>query len=275
MVSHKMIHLPSPADDIRIAPLAQLMTQGAWQLELAHDRPEHLLLWVTRGQGRILLNGARRGVGTHNAIFVPARNLMAMELGRQTLGLALMIPLSEDLTLPHSPQHLRVMDNSEQNRLTLILDALNREQSDRHPLWHSAMRAQAELAAIWLRRAMGEEDRPVPRLSAAQKLMQKYTARIVDRLGSGEAMADYAAALDVTPTHLTRVCKAETGRTAAALLTDRHLHAARQLLTRTEVPVRDIARHLGFTSAAYFTRFIRQHCGGSPTEIRRKAVARA
>jgi AraC family transcriptional regulator, transcriptional activator of pobA len=265
-----MRYSPASSNEIRIEPLAQLSKQGAWQLELAHDRPEHLLLWITRGQGRILLNGARRGFGTHNAIFVPARHLMAVEIGRQTLGMALIVPDDGELSLPQTAQHLRVMDNNDQNRLAVILEALNREQADRHPLWRSAMQAHAELATIWLRRVMTGLDQP--RQSAAQRLMQGYCARVVDRLGNGETMADHAGALDVTPTHLTRVCKAETGRTAAALLTDRQLHAARQLLTQTNVPVRDIARHLGFTSAAYFTRFIRQHCNASPTELRKKQV---
>ena len=87
-------------------------------------------------------------------------------------------------------------------------------------------------------------------------------------------MAGHAAALGVSPTHLTRVCRAETGRTAAELLTERSLHAARSLLGATDVPVQDIARHLGFGSAAYFTRFIQHQTGRTPTALRRAAAAR-
>lgn len=266
-----MAYFPATSGDIRVQPISQLAADGAWQLELAHDRPEHLLIWVTRGQGRVLLNGARRGFGTHNAIFIPARHLMSLELGRQTLGMALSLPDDGEVTLPETAQHLRVMDNAEQNKLTLILDALNREQADCQPLWRSAMRVHAELASIWMRRLIGDPDHPAPRPTAAQRLMRLYCKRVVERLGQGETMAEHAAAMNVTPTHLTRVCKAETGKTAAALLTDRQLHAARQLLTRTDVPIRDIARHLGFASAAYFTRFIRQHCDAAPSELRRKS----
>ena len=84
-------------------------------------------------------------------------------------------------------------------------------------------------------------------------------------------MAAHAQALDVTPTHLTRVCRAETGKTAATLLTERQLHASRNLLAATDVAVQDIARHLGFGSAAYFTRFIQQHFGQTPSALRRSA----
>ncbi|NIZ14546.1 helix-turn-helix domain-containing protein, partial [Phaeobacter sp. HF9A] len=49
------------------------------------------------------------------------------------------------------------------------------------------------------------------------------------------------------------------------------LHAARSLLIRTSLPMRDIADALGFGSAAYFTRFITQHTGETPSALRKMA----
>ena len=73
----------------------------------------------------------------------------------------------------------------------------------------------------------------------------------------------------MTPTHLTRVCKSEIGKTASALLAERLLHASRRLLADTDVPAKDIADHLGFGSAAYFSRFVQQHTHQSPIQLRR------
>ena len=78
----------------------------------------------------------------------------------------------------------------------------------------------------------------------------------------------YSDELGVTPTHLTRALKAATGKTASDVLTERVLHAARCLLEETKQPAKDIARHLGFGSAAYFTRFIQQHTGQTPSQLR-------
>ncbi|MDK3020389.1 helix-turn-helix transcriptional regulator [Pseudodonghicola flavimaris] len=260
---------PSETTDLRLVTLAQLTQGGGWQLELAHDRAEHLLIWITRGQGVALLDGSRRGVGTHNALFIPARHLMALEMMRNGFGQALVIPPASGLTLPRSVQHLRIRDVASQSELTGLIDALGREQSGGRPLRHSAMRAYGELIAIWLRRHI--DDLSEARPSAAHRLVQAYCARLVDSYGSGAGMADIAQEMGVTPTHLTRVCRSETGRTAAALLTERILYAARRLLTATDTPVQDIARHLGFGSAAYFTRFIQQHTGHTPTALRRAA----
>jgi AraC family transcriptional activator of pobA len=266
-----MAYDPIEMTDIRMVTLAQLSQRGAWQLELVHDRAEHLLIWITRGQGVALLDGQRRGIGPHNALFIPARHLMALELMRNGFGQALLIPQSSGLTLPREVQHLRVRDAASQSDLTALFEALGREQSGMQPLYHSAVHAYAELITIWLRRHI-EDAGPQP-ANAGQRLVQSYCDLLVREYASGASMAVLAERLDVTPTHLTRVCRAETGRTAATLLTERVLHAARRLLISTDTPAQDIARHLGFGSAAYFTRFIQQHTGHPPTALRRAAHA--
>ena len=125
---------PADCHEIRLVTLAQLMTNGAWQLELAHDRAENLLIWITRGQGVALLDGARRGVGVHNALFVPSRSLMALSPGRQGFGQALVIPPGTRLTLPQRAQHLRIRQAPAQAELTALLEALGREQNAARPL---------------------------------------------------------------------------------------------------------------------------------------------
>ena len=84
-------------------------------------------------------------------------------------------------------------------------------------------------------------------------------------------MSDYARALGVTPTHLTRACRASAGMTASELLTRRVVHAVRDLLETTDHPANRVAAMLGFRSAAYFSRFVLQHTGHTPTALRRAA----
>ncbi|MEM7319051.1 MAG: AraC family transcriptional regulator [Pseudomonadota bacterium] len=247
--------------------LAQLMTAGAWQLSLTHDRADHLLIWITRGQGVAVFDGTRTGIGTHNAIFLPARSLMSFELGRQCFGQALLLPSEAPLTVASHPIHLRIRDAAAQNELTALLEALGREQSAGRPLAQNAMAAYADLVTVWLRRAHDPQT-SATRVPAARRLTRRYSQRVTQRFSDGSSMAEHAADLGVTPTHLTRACKAEIGKTAASLLTERILHASRTLLTETKAPARDIARHLGFGSAAYFTRFIQHHTGLPPSALR-------
>lgn len=253
---------------VRILTLPQFTRQQDWRLTLAHDRPQDLLIWVTRGQGRLLLDGQRRGVGVHNAILVPGGHLFALELGRQGMGLVVEIPPGSDLRLPDRPAQLRIRDVQSQSELTGLIEAAQREAAAARPLSQQAVEAYAALISVWLRRQLGSEAHLTERPRAAVRLAARYCARISAEYASTATMADHAAALSVTPTHLSRACKAATGKTAAELLTERVIYAARDLLATTSVPAQDVARHLGFGSAAYFTRFMQQHTGASPSALR-------
>jgi AraC family transcriptional activator of pobA len=252
--------------------LPQLTGGAEWRLRLAHDRVDGLLFWITKGQGRLLLDGRRRGVGAHNAIFVPPGQLFALDLGRQSVGQVLVIPGNSDVPFPGTPAQLRIRDAASMTELTSLLDAALREQQAGRPLTATAMDAHGLLVSIWLQRQMALEEHLPERPKAAARLSAAYAARIVRYFQEPMTMADHAAALQVTPTHLTRACKAATGKTAADLLTERIVYEARHLLASTSVPAQDIARYLGFGSAAYFSRFMVQHTNATPSALRRKAA---
>ena len=262
---------PKPTEDLCVSPLSRLTPDGPWQTELAHDRKEHVLIWITRGQGRCLMDGHQKGFGTHNALFFPAGHLWSAEFGRQCLGQILIVPASAPVSMPPSPLHLKVTDTREQARLNSLLEEIAHEQSTHPALWRRAIQSYSDLISIHLRRQIPSGPLPPAKPSAARRLSQAYCRRVAERFDENANMADHAAALGVTPTHLTRVCKAETGKTAAAILTERQLHAARSLLVSSDLPMRDIAGQLGFGSAAYFTRFITQHTGETPSGLRKKA----
>lgn len=256
-----------------IKSLAQLGGGQSWRLALAHDRPYHMLIWFTRGQGRILLDGRRRGLGTHNAVFVPAGSLFSLDSGPQTLGQVVIVPVGTPLRLPDMPRHLRVRDVHVQAELSSLIEAAQREQSQSRPLAHDALEAHVALMSVWLRRQIMLEEHIPAQRTAGERLSRRFTQMIPLHYTTGAAMAFYAEALGVTPTHLTRAVKAATGKTAAEALTERVVHAARTLLEETTHPAQNIAQHLGFGSAAYFTRFMQQHAGRSPSQLRAAKTA--
>ncbi len=253
---------------LKIQTLAQLAGGDGWRLGLAHDRPYHSLFWFTRGQGRILLEGRRRGLGPHNAVFIPAGTLFSVELGRQSLGQVVTVPVGTPLRLPDMPRHLRVLDVQVQSELSSFIEAVQREQSVQRPLFQDAMEAHVALISVWLRRQITFEEHVPAKRSAGERLSRQFVQLVSQHYTSGASLSFYASELGVTPTHLTRVVKLATDKTAAELLCERVVHAARSLLVETTHPARNIAQHLGFGSAAYFTRFMQHHTGQSPSQLR-------
>ncbi|WP_243403738.1 helix-turn-helix domain-containing protein [Shimia abyssi] len=249
---------------------AQLTNKEPWLLEQLHLRNHHILLWTTRGQGRVLLHGLRRGFGAHNAIFIPAGKLLAFELGLQVQGQALLIPDDGRVGLPDRTQHLRLSDGQTQAELTSIFDAMRREIHEERPFLSEALNAHAQLMSITLRRLVQTAD-PTPPARAAERLVRRFCDLLSKDFRTGQPMATYAEALDITPTHLTRVCRQCAGLTAAEMLSQTVQHATRSMLISGDMAMQDIAASLGFKSAAYFTRFCQQNFGHSPSQIRKNA----
>jgi AraC-like DNA-binding protein len=107
---------------------------------------------------------------------------------------------------------------------------------------------------------------------ASHRLAEMFATRMEAEFRSGKGVASYARQLQVTPTHLSRVCRDASGRPALALLNERIMYEARRLLLDTDLPAREIAQQLGFSSAAYFTRAFSQAVGRPPSEFRKPKI---
>lgn len=262
-----------PSETIRISSIAQLSRGGSWRLTELHDRDHDLLLWVTKGQGLAVLQGMRRGVGAHNAFYIPAGTLFSLDLGRTGFGIAVRIPHDPNLTLHDAPMLLRIREVHAQSELTGLLDALQRELDHAAPFVDEAARAHVTLISVWMRRqALALFGPDEPKTSAGQRLVEAFCALVAQEFRTGKTMAEFAAMLGVTSTHLSRACREHSGMTAADILTRRSLYEARLQIETTDRPLKDISESLGFGSPAYFSRFVLQHTGQSPSDLRRRAA---
>jgi AraC family transcriptional regulator, transcriptional activator of pobA len=267
--SPRQIDIPEPESAWRVVPLSRLAQGGKWRTEAMRSYAGPVLLWFTRGQGRITVNGVTRGFGAHNAIWLPAHTMHGFEVMGQTNGHALFFPQSLALPLPEEPQHLRFRESIVQAELSHLIDNLEREISADLPLRDRALEYHAGLLSVWLERQMIAMEGDIPAELAAQRLSSAYSSLVERDYRKGRSIADFAAELGVTPTHLTRSCHQACARSAHEILADRIFFEARRLLKETVVPVNVIASELGFTSAAYFTRAFQKATGEKPTSFRK------
>ncbi|MCA0954139.1 AraC family transcriptional regulator [Mameliella sediminis] len=259
---------PRPKGTVRSGSFALELQGAPWKFTLLHDREVDVTLWFTRGQGRVIVNGIRRGFSMNNALFLPAGTLFSVEVQQGTQALIVQSPPGLSPYLPHLPLLLRVRDSLSQAELTGTIDTMSRETMQQRPMLQEALAAHVGLIGVWLHRQVQAGAADTPPESAAQRLVRRYAEAVTRDFREPKPMGHYAEALDVTPTHLSRVCRQCCGKTAADILTERKLHAARVALESPKPPVKEVAQSLGFASAAYFTRFIQTHTGQSPTALR-------
>lgn len=265
--------MTDPQNRLALTSIAQNATHGRWRTEAMRSHRSPRLIFVGRGQGRITIAGLTSGFGANNLIYIPAGTMYGFEVGPTVYGLMLTIPSAMATEWPLEPVHLRLRDVIAQKELSLHIDALERELKSDQPSHQRAAHYQLGLLSIYFERQLElrEDGTTDPRSeSASARLVAAYTDLIERDYHENMGVADYAAKLGVTPTHLARCCRQTSGKSALTLLNDRILFEARLLLRDTKDPVQKIASDLGFGSPAYFTRVFLAQTGLTPSKFRQK-----
>ena len=119
-------------------------------------------------------------------------------------------------------------------------------------------------------RSKGQFSAPGP---ANRKMLrlQRFRALVDRSFRAHKSVAFYAGELGITPTQLNRVCREVPGKSALGMINARLLLEAERDLVYTFIGVKEIALSLGFSDAAYFSRFFSKQKRCTPTQFREQA----
>lgn len=154
--------------------------------------------------------------------------------------------------------------------LTLLEQELQHDRPGKDEALHAALK----LLLIHLQRQSGEGREPRRSSPAAEqmqrqlidKAMQTVSARIRERL----SVAELAAAVNVSQTHLTNLFQRYLGVAPAKYITRIRVEECKALLSRGELSVGEIAERMGYSSIPHFCKQFRQWTGLSPSAFARQ-----
>ncbi len=84
------------------------------------------------------------------------------------------------------------------------------------------------------------------------------------------SIKDLAATVNLSPSHLRRVFREETGMSLGKYLERRRIGAAQRLLADTSLKIEQISRECGYDSIYSFSRFFKNSTGIPPLQFRKK-----
>jgi AraC family transcriptional regulator len=93
--------------------------------------------------------------------------------------------------------------------------------------------------------------------------------------GPTPGLAELAGIAGFSPRHLTRAFRQATGRTMGDYVEEVRLDRARALLAGSDLPLKEIARKLGFATLGSFSTAFRRTAGETPTAFRRRGPSAA
>jgi len=134
-----------------------------------------------------------------------------------------------------------------------------------HDSLRASVRAWDVLLSLSRRAVAGGTEGALSDLSAE-------ALRTIERhLDQGLSATEVALRCGVSPPHLSRVLRAETGRGLRATIQHRRRERAANLLRTSSLSIKEVAASVGLTDPQQFNKFVRRELGLAPRELRRQA----
>jgi AraC family transcriptional regulator, transcriptional activator of pobA len=156
---------------------------------------------------------------------------------------------------------------SERREWSELLAALEREVRERRDGYEEAAVARLTLLLVGASRLAADVVGDLRLMD--EPLLAEVFGVIEARYHEPISLRDVAAAVNMSPAHLTTTVRRKTGRTVQEWIAERRMAQARRLLVATDLTVEEIAGKVGFADSAYFVRCFRRDHGTTPLRWRR------
>jgi Response regulator containing CheY-like receiver domain and AraC-type DNA-binding domain len=125
----------------------------------------------------------------------------------------------------------------------------------------------------WVRYSLDSFEKELDELDRTGTVFERATRYIDRRVGEELSCAAIAEKVEVSPDHLSRLFKKETGLPLSEYVIRQHMRIARELLEKTSLPVGEIASRVGYTNFSHFSETFKRTEGVSPSQYRAQCKA--
>ena len=261
-------------DVVHCETIAARSVLHQWEFAAHRHARLHQILLIARGGGQATLEGRVHALRPMRVVNVPVGHVHGFSFTRGTQGWVLTVAaemLDEVLTPSEGLRRVlaqaTVMRGTSQMRSTMA--QIFAEFAGRRFARAHLLRALSAALIGLVARGMAGQQNPPDDVSKAD-LFRRFEALLEQHFLEHWTVSDYAKALSITPTHLSRLARSATGHAASHLILERVIREARRNLVYTNLPVSTIAYALGFNDPAYFSRLFSGATGLSPRSFRDK-----
>lgn len=143
---------------------------------------------------------------------------------------------------------------------------------------HDTLAGRSALLQLWAS-CVGGVLHPAGQVAAYNKRLEATFRRFISKLSEEDlatsSLADWAAQLNCSERHLSRLFRAEFGMSLRAKQTELSLQRACQLLLDPRVNIRNVAHDSGYPQVSFFNSSFKKRFGVTPKEWRQQHLAGA
>lgn len=158
--------------------------------------------------------------------------------------------------------HWRLAEN-----IAFHIDLNKLMRSDKHNSWAEAVKYIYDLSSIIFKIQRREEKK---RADNAIEYIQNF---IEEHLSEDLSLVRLAEQVYLNPSYLSRIYKQAVGANISDFIDNARIKKAKELLGIENVKIYEVARSVGYETAASFTRFFRKMAGLSPQEYHEASIS--
>ncbi|MGI6233003.1 MAG: helix-turn-helix domain-containing protein [Prevotella sp.] len=107
-------------------------------------------------------------------------------------------------------------------------------------------------------------------ISSTRQLFNRFCSLILEYCHSEHDVKFYAGQLCITPNYLAKITGKTLNATPKEMIDRQIIMEMKQLLTTTDISIKELAACFHFDTMSYMSRFFRRHTGLSPNEFRKQ-----
>lgn len=250
---------------------------------LCHDYFE--ILWITQGTGIYHLDMQQFVISPNQLFCIRPGEVHLIESGEDLEGYVIsftrsflgMSDIDADLVHPGGVYQLfdrckAIQVRNDTADMAVIMERLLKEFNNLGLFKLELLRRYFRIFLIYLSRQL-EENSPLTTQTRSLGLVQKFMELLNTNFKEMRMVADYARELAVTPNYLNENIKKATGYPASYHIRQRIALEAKRQAAYSDVCMKEIAYHLGFSDSAHFSKFFKNTTGMNFTDFKKEKFA--
>ncbi|WP_422646659.1 helix-turn-helix domain-containing protein [Agrobacterium tumefaciens] len=258
-------------------------SQHDWEIQPHRHTAFFQILHVAAGNGDVIIGDETLVLGPNKVVTIPPGVSHGFRFSKDIIGSVITIlsshldhgpgdrsELGQWLARSHRIDLARQTQDAEE--VVRIFGRIGTEFERPNPGRNEILRSYiAILLHLLLRIAPGEEPLPDAATDARVKALISHINR---HFRTQRSLPFYAALIGVSPTHLNRLVRSQLGCSGHELIERKILEEAKRQLLFSMNSIQEISYRLGFSDAAYFSRFFLRETGETPKRWRSVERAR-
>jgi len=267
-------------DYLHIESIRARSQHHGWKFRPHRHHNLYQFFYILKGGGYTLIEGQRNILTDNIIIGIPPLTIHGFNFQPDTTGWVLTIPdlylqnvLKDNLLLlEHINQKIiyQCTNHDMRNDIQYLFTSIAKEHAGIKSASDLALRCLTTLLITKISRLHPPaENQPKEITSQKQILLRNFQNMINVHFRERLSVAKYARDLNITPTHLNRICRSILDISASELLYERSLLEAKRLLIYTSMTIAEISYELGYCDPAHFSKFFHKKVTQKPSEFRR------